>query len=138
MISVRAARDEELDEILGLDRLLLSDSSAPSEDTDWWGAWDGAELVGYAGGRLVPEWPGQYYLSRAGVAAAHRGRGIQKRLIRCRVARAKRLLATRAVTYTIPYNPASMNSLLACGFRVYNPAVAYAGSEMVYWRKVLA
>jgi GNAT superfamily N-acetyltransferase len=134
MTLVRAARDDELEEILALDRATLPES-VPSADTDWWGAWDGPELVGYAGARLLGN--GVYFLSRAGVVESHRGHGLQKRLIRCRVRRARALLAPRAVTYTATHNAPSSNSLIACGFRVYEPEETYAGDDVIYWRKVI-
>jgi ribosomal protein S18 acetylase RimI-like enzyme len=136
MISIHAAREDELEEIVALDLSLgLGRECPPSADTDWWGAWDGSELVGYAGGRLIDT--GAYYLSRAGVVPEYRGRGLQKRLIRVRVARARKLGAPRVVTYTNPINAASNNSLIACGFKTTKPWET-ATSEWLHWRKVLA
>ena len=133
-VVIRAARDEEVEEIVALDRATLPESK-PSIDTDWWGAWEDDELVGYAGARLLGN--GAYFLSRAGVVESHRGIGLQKRLIRVRVAKARSLLALRAVTYTATHNAPSSNSLIACGFKIYVPEVAYVGNDVVYWRKVL-
>jgi RimJ/RimL family protein N-acetyltransferase len=134
-IRVARAVEDELDEIQALDRATLPEAP-PNEDTEWWGAWDGHELVGYAGARILPA-TGAYFLSRAGVVETYRGRGLQKRLIRARVSRARQLLTPRAVTYTVPDNAPSANSLIACGFRVYAPASAFAGAGVVYWRRKL-
>jgi GNAT superfamily N-acetyltransferase len=134
-VVVRRARDEELDEILALDSRTLPEAP-PAPDSEWWGAWLDDELVGYAGARMLET--GAYYLSRAGVTPPYRGHGIQKRLIRCRVRRAWQLFAPRVVTYTVVYNAPSANSLISCGFRVYYPATAWAGDDVIYWRKRLA
>jgi hypothetical protein len=42
----------------------------------------------------------------------------------------------RLITYTLGNNP-SANSLIACGFRLYAPAEAYAGKAALYWWKDL-
>jgi GNAT superfamily N-acetyltransferase len=128
---------EDLDEAIRMDQVLLSGAPKPSEDTEFWIAYEGATVVGYAGMRCPPQWPGVAFLSRAGVAETHRGRGLQKRLIRARVARARRLGATDVVTYTSTDNAPSANSLIACGFKIYDPEYAYVGSSFVYWRKTL-
>ncbi len=106
-----------------------------SADTEWWVAetldpdpealdldhreprpW---EVIACAGGRVLEHGP--YYLSRATVDPAYRGRGIQKRLIRARIARARRLGCPRVVTYTNAANVASGNALIRCGFKLAPP-----------------
>lgn len=88
-------------------------------------------VVGYACVRLV-ENESLVYLSRAGVSLAHRGRGLQRRLIRVRLAYARKL-GRGAITYTVRANPRSINNLIACGFRYYEPAFAWATRDMLYW-----
>ena len=133
---IRLATADEMDDVVALDRETLPEAP-PSADTVWWSAWLGVELVGYAGAR--PAWPGVAYLSRSGVAEAHRGNGIQKRLIRARVQWARRVMpnTTHCATYTAPHNAPSMRALITCGFRPYEPVTEYAGPHAVYWRKVL-
>lgn len=133
-VVIRRAREDELDEILARDRVTLPEAP-PAPDSEWWGAWLGDELVGYAGARMLET--GAYFLSRAGVAKPYRGNGIQKRLIHCRVRRARQLFAPRAVTYTVTFNAPSANSLIACGFRVVDPPVKWAGAHVIYWRRRL-
>lgn len=125
--------DDRFPEVLRLDRELLPDASPPSENTEWWIAWDTEtlEIAGYAGARLLES--GIYFMSRAGVVPAYRGRGLQRRLIRVRVARGRKLCARLTVTYTIPENVRSSNNLIACGFRTYIPGIAYAGEGVIYW-----
>jgi GNAT superfamily N-acetyltransferase len=60
---------------------------------------------------------GYVYLSSAGVLPTHRGGGVQRRLIRHRLRWGQRQGATRAVTYTLLHNYASIANLLKCGFR---------------------
>lgn len=135
-IVIRAAREEEIEEIAALDvELGLGRDCPATPDTEWWGAWHGTELVGYAGGKLIET--GAYYLSRAGVIVPYRGNGLQKRLIRVRVRRARQLAAPRVVTYTSPLNAASMNSLIATGFKTTKPWGADGDEVWVYWRKLL-
>ena len=126
------ADDDRFPDVLALDTQLLGEAP-PSADTEWWIAWDteAQQIAGYAGARLLGD--GCYFLSRAGVAKPYRGHGLQRRLIRARVRRGRQLSAWLIVTYTLPFNAASSNSLIAAGFRTYIPAVAYAGANVVYW-----
>jgi GNAT superfamily N-acetyltransferase len=105
----------------------------------WWVAWDGTEPVAYAGLRLcsMPENRGLGFLCRAGVVPSHRGRGLQKRLIRIRERAARELGLKELVTYCICSNSPSLNSLVGCGFRFYSPATKYGGPGAVYLRKEL-
>jgi len=99
----------------------------------WYVYKDGA-VVGYATAR---ELEGCLYLNSAGIIKEARGKGLQKRLIQCRVKYAKRRGLETVITYTSVDNAASINNLIACGFRAYTPAYAWAGAEWVYWRRVL-
>jgi GNAT superfamily N-acetyltransferase len=85
------------------------------------------ELAGY--GALTPDG----YLVRAGVLPKHRGHGLQRRLIQARVTAARRLRIPLLWTYTIPGNPASINNLIRCGFRAYDPEWAWVGDDVIYW-----
>lgn len=116
-------------------------------DTFWWVAevlqsknrtkkWT---LAGYAGLRPCRQEPniGLGFLIRAGVCKESRGHGLQKALIRVRVAAAKRLGLKSLVTYIVPWNPASGNALIRCGFRMYRPAHRWGGSMAVYLKRDL-
>jgi GNAT superfamily N-acetyltransferase len=76
------------------------------------------------------------YLRRAGVLENARGVGLQRRLIRARVAHARRSGAGRVVTYTMPHNVASMRNLISEGFSPVSGHY-YVGSGVVYWGKSL-
>ena len=120
-IRIRLAKDAELDEINELDSTLLPPKTWHGQDHDeiWVAIADG-HIVGYASIRESELIPGWAYLSRAGVAPDWRGHGLQKRLIRVRLRWAKRRGLIAAYTYTVD-NPASANSLIACGFRQFRP-----------------
>jgi len=102
----------------------------------WWLAYDGAAPVGFCGLARSKRWSNVGYLSRAGVAESHRGRGLQKRLIKVRCVHAKRLGWVSVITDTTK-NPPSTNSLISCGFRMYAPARPWGSRTTSYWKKDL-
>jgi GNAT superfamily N-acetyltransferase len=78
------------------------------------------------------------HLYSAGVLPRYRGHGLQKRLIRKRIAAARARGWTCLVTETIYDNCPSANSLIACGFRQFKPERAWSNYRYtVYWRRVL-
>lgn len=89
--------------------------------------------VGFAG--VVPSirWGDCGYLCRAGVLSSHRGHGLQKKLIRARVKKARQLGWNWLVTDTYE-NPASSNSLIATGFKMFDPTKPWGANNTLYWR----
>ncbi len=78
---------------------------------------------------------GWSYLNSCGVRPTDRGQGLQKRLIRVRLRHAKAKGLT-SLTYTLADNCHSINNLIACGFKAYNPAYPWVGDpNVVYWTK---
>lgn len=115
--------------------------SAPNVDPErghWWLAFavdDSREIAGFCG--LTPTYshPTEVaYLKRAGVLLQHRGQGLQKRFIRVREGKARRLGFRTIVTDTSD-NPSSSNSLIACGYRIYRPEDPWGWNHTIYWRK---
>jgi GNAT superfamily N-acetyltransferase len=102
----------------------------------WWIMYDGSMPVAFCGLYKSPNWQGTGYLCRAGVLESHRGRGLQKRLIRVRERKARKLGWTHVVTDTYE-NPASANSLIKCGFRSYLPRNPWGAKGVAYWIKRL-
>jgi len=104
----------------------------------WWIAYQDGNPVAFAALRVLP--PGDdtspCYLSRAGVLPNARGQGLQKKLIRARVQYAKKRGAPIVITDTAD-NPHSANSLIAEGFRMYNPSQRWALPNSNYWYKNL-
>ena len=139
-MTYRIQREDTPLAVLALDEICFpSDHPPVLENSLWWVVWRGKEPVGYAGVRVCEHGPnvGLGFLSRAGVVAKHRGRGLQKRLIRAREAEARALGLKEIVTYVAHWNCPSINSLAACGYRHYRPETKWGGKEAVYLRKRL-
>lgn len=100
----------------------------------WWIAVADGQPVAFAGVQRTRRWADAGYLVRAGVAPAARGQRLQRRLVRAREAYARQQGWRWLVTGTFN-NPASANSLIACGFRIYEPAAPWLADGALYWRK---
>ena len=109
-----------------------SDEPAKTTDAAWWVVkWDG-EPVAYAGAKFhLPD--NCIFLCRCGVQAVARGHGLQRRLLLTRMAWGAANGARGAYTYTVPGNWASSNNLMRAGFRMFEPAYAWAGWGVNYW-----
>jgi GNAT superfamily N-acetyltransferase len=139
-VSYRIAREPAPLAVLALDEQCFpQDARVNLDGSLWWLVYHGQEPVGYAGLRPCqrPQNAGVGFLCRVGVVPAHRGRGLQKRLVAAREAAARRLGLTELVTYCVVWNCASINSLVACGYRFYRPATKWGGAGAVYLRKML-
>lgn len=77
------------------------------------------------------------FLSRAGVDKSASGQGLQRRLIRARIAWAKKRGVSKIITYTSLKNYPSIINLLACGFRFDKPKAEYVGSDVHYFKMEL-
>ena len=139
-MSYRIEREDTPVAVLPLDEVCFPSDFRPClENSLWWVVWRGNEPVAYAGLRPC-QWhenAGLGFLSRAGVIPNHRGRGLQRRLIRVREAAARTLGLTEIVTYVAAWNAASLNSLIACGYKFYRPATKWGGADSVYLRRRL-
>jgi GNAT superfamily N-acetyltransferase len=100
------------------------------EDTEF-------DPIGFCG--VVPSTYGaEYaYLKRGGILSAHRGQGLQGRLIRVRCDWARRKGFRWAITETGNDNVASSNSLIRAGFRPFWPEVPWGVKTALYLRKPL-
>jgi GNAT superfamily N-acetyltransferase len=92
--------------------------------------------VGFAGLVQSASWGDCGYLCRAGVVSSARGLGIQNRLIAVRVRKAKQVGYNWLVSDTRD-NPASSNSLINNGFKLFDPSNPWGYSDALYWRKKL-
>jgi GNAT superfamily N-acetyltransferase len=103
----------------------------------WWIVYtEGGKPIGFAGLVRSNAWVDCGYLCRAGVMREFRGNGLQKRLVKVREQKAKRLNWNWLITDTYR-NPASSNSLISCGFKLYEPSVPWSFKYALYWRKKL-
>lgn len=101
------------------------------ENREWWVMVNNKnEIVSYCGSIYSKE--GICIFNRAWVDKRYRGRGIQKRMIRLRLKRAKQFCKI-AITYTTLDNYQSVNNLTSCGFKYYSPEYAYGGRQMLYF-----
>ena len=103
---------------------------------EWWLALDGADPVGFAGLQPSRQWCDAAYLVRCGVLPSHRGRGLQRRLLLAREKHARVSGLRWLVTSTLN-NPASANSLIGRGYRMYEPSIPWGARGTIYWRKCL-
>lgn len=139
-IVIREVSGADLNRINVLQSIILPSDRPYSTSVGWWWLATDTETgvdVGFCGMVQSAQWIDAVYLCRAGVRACARGKGLQKRLIRVRERKARSLGFRYAVTDTYR-NPASANSLIACGFRSYIPRNAWAHENCNYWRKTLA
>lgn len=135
MIVERATTVRHRFDIKRLQREVLpSDRPCDPNEGVWWVAYDDNYPVAFAGLRPSAQWLACGYLCRAGVVETHRGRGLQRRLIQLRERHARRSGMEWIITDTYK-NPASSNSLIACGFRLFEPSVPWGVSQTLYWRK---
>jgi GNAT superfamily N-acetyltransferase len=131
--------DKTRDDIRRLDRIIFKGSPRVELEGAWW--WlvrdeEGAPIA-FCGMRtaVMGCHAGMAYMVRSGVLKAHRGQGIQKRMIKARCALAKRYGFSAVVTYVMDWNLASSNSLISCGFKFYKPQVKYYGDDVLYFQR---
>lgn len=116
---------------------LPGDAPLPPYIGYWWIAYtEDGQPAAFASMKPSTRWQQTGYLSRSGVLLPHRGRGLQKRLIRVRTRKAKDLGWLWLLSDT-SQNPESSNSLISCGFRMYEPREPYGLDTSIYWRKKL-
>lgn len=126
--------------VLQMDEVCFpADYRVKLQDSLWWTVWANKEPVAYAGLRVcIAKYNvGAGFLCRVGVMPDHRGHGLQKRLLRVREKAARKLGLRKLVTYCVPWNYASINSLIGCGYRVYEPGSKYGGTGAIYLEKNL-
>lgn len=121
-------------------KCFVGDSPVSLKDTFWWIAYNEVgNPIGFSGLKLCrrKENRGLGYFSRAGVIKSYRGHGTQKKMIRARLKKAKEFGLTHCVTYVKGFNLASANSLISCGFKLYNPHYKWGGKSALYFQKCL-
>jgi GNAT superfamily N-acetyltransferase len=117
--------------VASLDKTIFPyDYRVDTEGAVWWLVYKDGEAVAFAG---IANTKAYWFLRRAGVLEGHRGKGLQKRLIKTRVRYAKKHAPELGIyTYTDLENHPSSNSLISIGFKLYDPATKYAGRAL-YW-----
>ena len=114
--------------------ILPSDKLYKPDHGHWWIAYaENGKPVAFAGLVRSIVWIDTGYLCRARVLDDFTGHGLQKRLIQVRVKQAKKLGWNWVITDTTD-NPASANSLINAGFKVYTPSNPWAYKHSIYWK----
>ena len=121
--------------LLFLQRKILPEDSPYKPDRGhWWVAYaECGKPVAFAGLVRSIKWTDTGYLCRAGVLDGFNGHGLQKRLIKVRQAQAKKLGWNWLITDTTN-NPASSNSLISAGFKIYTPGQPWSFRNAIYWK----
>lgn len=115
-------------------KILPADTPYKTDRGHWWIAYaEDGKPVGFAGMVRSTNWTDTGYFCRAGVLSGYTGHGLQKRLIKVRLVQAKKMGWNWCITDTTD-NPASSNSLISCGFRVYTPANPWSFKNAIYWK----
>ena len=130
-------RDPEIAALLERMQLQCLPNDIPQKTATgyWWICYTGnGQPAGFAGMVSSIRWEQTGYLSRSGVLPMHQGQGLQKRLIRARISKAKQLCWRYLLSDTSD-NPASANSLISCGFKMYEPRIPYGLKTSLYWRR---
>lgn len=117
-------------------RTFPEDERCEKAGREWWIVrHHKAGVVGFAGAKYV-DLDDVLYLCRAGVLPEHRGKGLQRRLIRRRVQHGRSIDGCRgSYTYTALHNTFSASNLIACGFRPFAPNYPWGGDRANYWWK---
>lgn len=135
---VDASDDDVADTLADLHQLTFFDAAALPEFElgAWWLAYHGNEAVAFAG--VVPSTHVRNggYFSRVGVLQRHRGRGLQRRLMRVVEARG-RCLGWDSIVSDTTDNAISANNFIQAGYRLFEPQMRWAWSHTLYWRKWL-
>jgi len=115
-------------------KILPSDNIYKPDRGHWWIAYtDEDKPVAFAGLVRSIKWTDTGYLCRAGVLDGYTGHGLQKRLIQARVKQARKLGWNWCITDTTN-NPASANSLINAGFKIYTPGQPWSYKNAIYWK----
>lgn len=101
-----------------------------NDEYHWWVVFSGREAVGYAAVRVRKGRMSEF--TRCGVLPEHRGKGIQRLLIKARLTWCKRRGIKKVRTYAAPENQHSNANLIAAGFR------ARRTKTWVYFTKEIA
>lgn len=129
--------EELFEQVKGLDHKYFAGCFNQFKELDgyWWAVLFESRPIGFGGLRLL-DGGKTGHLCRAAISNKHRGKGLQKKLIKLRLRKVKELRLKQAVAYTID-NPISANNLIKCGFLTYSPSRNWSKAKgSLYLRKV--
>lgn len=128
----RVTNSTQLQKIAAMDAICFPNDDPISDwhESDWYLVYEGGDILGYGSKK---ELAGDItYLNRVGVLPAHRGKGIQRKLLDRRI---KDSQGSTIITYTVNSNPASSNNLIRKGFLLFIPENQWVEGEVLYWIK---
>lgn len=115
-------------------KILPADIPYKTDRGHWWVAYAPCgKPVAFAGLVRSIKWTDTGYLCRAGVLDGFTGNRLQLRLIKARLAQARKLGWNWCITDTTD-NPASSNSLINAGFKLYTPGSPWSFKNALYWK----
>jgi len=116
-------------------KILPQDTPYLTDRGHWWIVYAPCgKPVAFAGMVRSTRWTDTGYLCRAGVMDGFTGHGLQLRMIKARLRKAKELGWAWCITDTTD-NPASSNSLINAGFKLYTPANPWGFARALYWKR---
>lgn len=107
----------------------------------WWLLYWEKKAIGFCGVHLSRYYAKTAYLCRVAVFYSHSGRQLQRKLIRVRERWARAQGMDWMVTDTGTPNYASSNSMIACGYKLWNPPRETRWAfypKPLYWHKKLS
>lgn len=133
---VDGLREDVAEAIADMHEVCFRNTAAPVDTSEgwWWLVYHGKYAVAFAGLTFGKSDKDTGYLVRSGVMPKYRGRGLQKRLIRAREMKARKIGLHYIVTDTT-FNTASSNSLIKAGYKLFTPKRPWAFKSTLYWRK---
>lgn len=119
-------------EVTHLDALIFPGDERVSPDEGTWFIARATAPVAFAG--VLTQGDDALFI-RGGVRPSHRGQGLYKRMVRACEREARKEGAMRIWTYVLPWNAASINALIRCGWRAYtrqggDPDCVYLGRTL--------
>lgn len=111
-------------------RLFPADKPVDVRRCTCWLAWDEELPIAFLCAMLVGP---RMRIERYGTLPAYRGWGLGLRLLRTCTTAARMRGCSKVITYTLPCNSKSMNTLIRAGYRTYQPKRPYMQGKVVYW-----
>lgn len=104
---------------------------------DWWVVWHKEKPVAFAHQSPTTYYPNSGYFGRVGVLPAHRGHGLQLRLMKMAEKRARKAHAWEALYSDTTCKPHSAANFEKLGWARFEPETPWGTARTVYWRKEL-
>lgn len=133
---MKLKRTKKFTDIIRLhEKLFPVDDVCEIDGTINWLLMDNKKAVGFC--MLKPLDDEIAFLHESGVLTGYSGKGLQRRMIRCRERYARKNGFSKIITYTKIHNVRSSVNLSRCGYQLYMPENQYADDDCIYWIKHL-